>query len=325
MRKQSGRQNCRVSITVGSDEWATFKRKAKWLSKMNRFSMEEWTLMEAWAMADILGARLRFDPKKGGSRQKYINTVICNALTKAAQKIADERAIWSKSRVSLDVAMGEGDGTMTPCDLIQSQATMNANEKLGTEPVQVRVRDRLNKYKREKDFAALERLRRRLQLESAADSLGDEADGDETFVSEEDPGGSETGGDDLLGDFPDAGEADPLELNARSYGMEQQHGEAVEEIGLADDPDERTETPDRENKMTGFGDCAEAVYQATLKIDVAIVMNGLEPKLKRFCRYVQNGYSVSGAYRACRFSKTNFHAYIRPALQEEFKHLRYAL
>lgn len=325
MRKQSGRQNCRVSITVGSDEWTTFKRKAKWLSKINRFSVEEWTLMEAWAMADILGAKLRFDPKKGGSRQKYVNTVICNSLTKAAQKIADERAIWSKSRVSLDVVMGEGDGTMTPCDLIQSQVTMDANRKLGTEPVQIRVRDRLNKYKREKDFAALERLRRRLQLESAADSLGDEPDAEDMSESAADPNGGEIVENDLLGDLPDVGDADPLELNARPYGMEQQHCEAVEEIGLADDPDERIERSDRENKMTGFGDCAEAVYQATLKIDVAIVMNGLEPKLKRFCNYIQKGYSVAEAYRACRFSKTNFHAYIRPALQERFRHLRYAL
>lgn len=310
-----------MNITVDSKEWETFKKKAKWLTKRNRFSFEEWTLMEAWALADIIGAKLRFDAKKGASREKYVNTVIGNALARAAQRIADERSVWTRSRASLDSPAGDAEGAMTLCDLVQAQAGVNANAKLGTEPMQVRIRNRINRLKREKDSAALERLRRRLQCADASPDGGE----DEEPRTKPDYIEPVTAEEEEAADLGNVGASDAEDLNRLAYGLEQQHGDAIEEVGLADDPDEGVESPVHENRMTGYGDCAEAVYLQTLHYDVATLMNEMEPRMKRFCLYVLGGCTMAEAREACRFSRRTFYTEILPALRTAFASLRYAL
>ena len=70
---------------------------------------------------------------------------------------------------------------------------------------------------------------------------------------------------------------------------------------------------------------AAAVFENTLRLDVALVIDSLEPRDREWCRKVLEGYSPSEAVKAVKFSSSNYYAYVLPRLQEAFKHLRYAV
>ena len=313
------------SMTPGAWAFETFKRKAKWLTRINGFSYEDGTLMEAWAMADILEARDGYDPASGRTREQYYYTVISNALTSAAQKIADSRAVWSNSRRSLDAQSGTGEDTRTVGDLVQAQADTNANEKLGGEPFQIRVRRQINRLKRRKDAEALEKLRRRLQshgqpvLTDADEHPDEEPRTGPDFI--EDVSAEE----EELAERGNVGVSDFEDLNRLAYSMHDQHDDAVAEMGLADDPDEDVPEAVHANRLSGFGDCARAVFLEALHRDVVILLNDLDPKLRRWCEYVLRGYSKTEARAACRIGKSSFYDTVIPRLRRAFAGLRYAL
>jgi len=100
------------------------------------------------------------------------------------------------------------------------------------------------------------------------------------------------------------------------------HDRAVDEMGLADDTDEKPEAAVRRCAEPGFGDAAAFEREAELRLDVALVMARLPPRLCAWCRKVLEGYSPVDAYRSERFSKTGFYSRALPRLRAAFAHLR---
>ena len=308
-------ENGCLGMIEGDWLWGAFKRKAKWLTRKNHLTREEWSLMEDFAIGDLLNTLDGYDPAKAkrGGRKGYLNTIIGNALGKAAQYVVDQRSQWS-SRQSLDAAVGDSADSMTHVDRLMDGRHLAANEKFWGEPRCRVIRRKLDELK--KDEKARKRLLARIAAQTVV--VGDE---DDEPVVDCPPMVI-----DLLGvdtDTLDVVETEKRETEHRT--MEAMHGDAVAEMGLSEDVDEKVEASGGKVKTSGFGDCAVALFDNAVKLDVALVMGMLEPRLKAWCEKVMEGYSPTEAYRAVRFSKSNFYAYVLPKLKEAFKGLRYAL
>ena len=245
-------------VIEGDWLWGAFKRKAKYLTKKNGFSREEWTLMESEAIYAIMDAVNGYDPSKG-SYKSYLNTVVGNALRDAAKKIADERSIWG-SRQSLDAFVGGEDEGATHKDRVLDGAGLEANKKLIGEP-KCRVVSRLIKERKE-DERAKRALLNRLAAETVAPPDAEEPDdAPETPAAEA-----------FIEEVPDNDPETEERLDTEHRSMEAMHGEAVREMGLGEDEDEKIETSGGKTRLTGFGDSVSALYLNTLHLDVAIVM-----------------------------------------------------
>lgn len=280
----------RFVVVEGDWLWGAFKRKAKYLTKKNGFSREEWTLMEAEAIYTIMNAVNGYDPSKGDYKS-YLNTVVGNALREAAKKIADERSVWSSMK-SLDACVGaDGEGA-THKDRILDGAGLEANAKLIEEP-NCRVVSR--KLRERKDD---ERAKRALLRRLAADAVYHEPEDEDT---------------------------EPLDPDTPLSP----HDVAVREVGYYEDEDEvpitQHQAQGTRHRTTGFGDSLAALYENALHYDVAIVMQGLEPKLRKWCENMFEGYTPTEAYRRAGITRGQWYNTVQPKLQEAFKHLKYAL
>ena len=87
--------------------------------------------------------------------------------------------------------------------------------------------------------------------------------------------------------------------------MESMHGEAVREMGLGEDEDEKIETNGGKTRLTGFGDSVSTLYLNALHLDVAIVMQKLEPRLQRWCELMFEGYTPTVAYKNAGINELN--------------------
>ena len=291
--------------------WGAFKRKAKHLTKKNGFSYEDWTGMEAIAINDLMTSTDCYDPSKG-DRKGYLNTAVANALREAAKAIADERSIWG-TRQSLDAFVGgDGEGA-THKDRILDGAGLEANKKLIGEP-KCRVITRLLRERKED-----ERAKRALLNRLAAETVV-QPDAEESDDSPETPTV-----DAFAEEMPDNDPETEERLETEHRSMEAMHGEAVREMGLGEDEDEKIETSGGKTRLTGFGDSVSSLYLNTLHLDVAIVMQKLEPRLKRWCELMFEGYTPTEAYKKAGFKTSEWYAKALPNLRKAFAHLRYAL
>lgn len=281
----------RFVVIEGDWLWGAFKRKAKHLAKKNGFSREEWTLMEAEAIYDIMTSTDGYDPSKGDYKG-YLNTVVGNALRDAARKIADERSVWG-SYLSLDAPLDEeGEGT-THLERVLDGAGFAANGKIWEEP-KSRVARRLLREHKEDEHAKRALMRR----------LADDALCREPEDSDPEP----TDGDEPLSP----------------------HDVAVREVGLYEDEDEAPAEPRQaqgtKHQAPGFGDSVRALYEFVLHLDVASVVQGLEPeKFKRFCLNMIEGYAVKDAYTLAGITRGQWYNTVQPALKVAFSRLKYAL
>ena len=285
----------RFVVVEGDWLWGAFKRKAKYLTKKNGFSREEWTLMEAEAICTILNAANGYDPSKGDYK-RYLNAVVGNALRDAAMKIADERGIWG-SYESLDAPFGEDGEGATLLERVLDGAGFAANGKLWEEP-KSRVARRLLREHKADEHAKKALLRR---LAEDADLLG--------TTDDPDNGGHPEGDDDA-----------PMSP----------HDVAVREVGLYEDEDEAPPAPHQaqgaRRQAPGFGDSARAFYEFVLYLDVASVVQGLEPKkFRQFCLNMIDGYSAKDAYTKAGITRGQWYNSVQPALKVAFRRLKYAL
>lgn len=302
-----------LGMVEGDWLYGAFKRKAKYYTHKNGFTHEEWSLMEAYALKKIIGVKDGFDPAKakGKGRKGYLNTIINNVLMEAAQFVADQRSIWG-SRQSLDAPIGDESDVATHADRVLDGADFNTNAKLWREPRCRVIRRKLEEMR--KDEEAKRRLLSRLAAQMTV--KGDEDEENE----------SQTPKGDDLGVDPDTLTDEQLERRETEHRtMESMHDEAVSEVGLAEDEDEKIEMAGGKHSTSGFGDSAASVFENTLHLDVVMVLSTLEPRLREWCEKVLAGYSPTDAFKAVRFSKSNYYAYVLPKLRQAFAHLRYAL
>ena len=281
----------RFVVVEGDWLWGAFKRKAKYLTKKNGFSREDWTAMEAIAICTIMNAVDGYDPSKGDYKG-YLNTVVGNALREAAKKIADERSVWG-SYQSLDAPLGEDGEGATYLERVLDGAGFAASKKLIDEP-KCRVISRLLREHKADERAKMALLRR----------LADDA------VYHE----------------PEDEDADPLDPDAPLTP----HEEAVREVGYYEDEDEAPaaphQTPGTRCQAPSFGDSVRAFYEFVLHLDVASVVQGLEPeKFRRFCLNMIDGYAVKDAYTLAGITRGQWYNTVQPALQVAFRRLKYAL
>ena len=304
-------KNGKFVVVEGDWLWGAFKRKAKYLTKKNGFNRDEWTLMEAEAIYTIMDAVNGYDPSKGDYKS-YLNTVVGNALRDAAKRIADERSVWSLAK-SLDACVStDGEGA-THKDRVLDGTGLEANAKLIEEP-NCRVISRKLRESKE-DERAKRALLRRLAENAVAKPDEDEPDEEpetpavEAFVEEVPDNDPET--------------EERLDTEHRSMGA--LHGEAVREMGLVVDEDEKIETSGGKTRLTGFGDSVASFYQNTLHLDEVLVIAKLGPKLQKWCLNMFAGYSPTDAYKAAGIKRTEWYTKALPKLQKAFAHLRYAL
>lgn len=291
LRKEDGK--C-FEIAEGGWAFKAFMAKARALSRRNAFSQDEEADMVAKAMISILGAKNRYDASSGNMWESYMRTVMFNALSKAAADVADDRRLWRESRVSLDADVGEGDGAMALVDMVHSGAGLAANEKFWDVPRSVRMR-RLRR-ERKANSSAVRKLLERME-DGFADRWAN----------------------------PDEPEIDAAACESSMRALGEDHLRAVEEMGLADCSDEVSQKPDQPPCAPGFGDTAAAVFREVLRLDVLLVVNRLEPRLRRWCELVLEGYNPVAAYKAARMSRSNYYAYALPKLRKAFAGLAYAL
>ena len=281
----------RFVVVEGDWLWGAFKRKAKYLTRKNGFSREDWTAMEAIAICTIMNAANGYDPSKGDYKG-YLNTVVGNALREAAKAIADERSVWC-SYQSLDAPLGEdGDGA-THLERVLDGAGFAANGKLWEEP-KSRVARRLLREHKADEHAKMALLRRLA--------------------------------DDAVYHDPEDEDAEPLDPDQPLTP----HEEAVREVGYHKDEDEAPaashQAPCTRQQAPGFGDTVRAFYEFVLHLDVALVVQGLEPeKYRRFCLNMIDGYEVKYAYMRAGITRGQWYNTVRPALRVAFERLKYAL
>ena len=295
------------------DDWlyGAFKRKAKHLTRKNGFNCEEWSGMEALALNDIMTSADGYDPSKG-DRKRYLNTVVANALREAARAIADERSVWSSVQ-SLDAfADADGEGA-THKDRILDGAGLEANKKLVGEP-RCRVIRRILRERKED-----ERAKRALLSRLAAETVV-QPDAEEPDDAMETPAAEA-----FVEEVPDVDPETEERLETEHRSAEAMHGEAVREMGLGEDEDEKVETRGGKTRLTGFGDSVTALYLNALHLDVALVVQTLEPRLKRWCELMFKGFTPTEAYKKAGIKTCEWYAKSLPELRKAFRHLRYAL
>lgn len=302
----------RYQLVEGDWLWGAFKRKAKYLTKKNGFNRDEWTLMESEAIYDIMTSTDGYNPSKGDYKG-YLNTVVGNALRDAAKKIADGRSIWG-SRQSLDAFVGgDGEGA-THKDRILDGAGLEANKKLIGEP-KCRVISRLLRERKED-----ERAKRALLNRLAAETVV-QPDAEEPDDAPETPAA-----DAFVEEVPDNDPETEERLETEHRSMEAMHGEAVREVGLQESEDEDfAPCTSRSARLSGFGDSVAALYLDALHFDVAIAMQRLEPRLRRWCELMFEGYTPSAAYKKAGIKTGEWYAKALPKLRKAFGHLKYAL
>lgn len=189
------------------------------------------------------------------------------------------------SMKSLDACVGTDGEGATHKDRVLDGAGLEANRKLIGEP-KCRVISRLIR-ERKNDERAKRALLRRL----AADAVYREPEDEDT---------------------------EPLDPDAPLTP----HEEAVREVGYYEDEDE---APGTRHQAPGFGDSPAALYENALHYDVAIVMQGLEPKLRKWCENMFKGYTPTEAYRRAGITRGQWYNTVQPALQKAFQRLKYAL
>jgi len=310
----------------GGKAFKKFKIKAKWLTRRNNFNYEESATMEALALEQLLEVDFLGLYRAGKIGEGYVCTAISHALTNAAQKVADDRRVWGASRQSLDAQVGEGEDSRSFVDLVSSHGDLNRQRKVMGMPRPVAYRWALNRHKR--NVAATRKILARLltdpemtqDLESETAELDEEMKNlvPETAAEKEVAEEESLKHDDFAGDSED--------LNKTEFKPDSHHEKAVAEVGYFETDEDWMPQTQHKSSAMGLGSSAEEVYEAMLRIDVALVIEQLEDeKDKAWCRRVLEGWDPADAYRFDFTTKSDFYKKMRPRLQKAFAALKYAV
>jgi len=300
-------------FTEGGWAFDRFKRKAKWLTKHNRFNFEESTLMEGRALEKLLEVDFMSLAKQGRIDRGYVYRAIDNALTNAAQKVSDDRRVWSESRVSLDAPMGDGEDAASLGEFVSTHGDLNHQRKAIGIPRLIACRWALNRHR--KNAVATRKILARLAEDAGAlpvDELSEEVEEESVgFASSEE----------------ETSEGDAAALNGDEVSHDgDEHAKAVAEVGYFESDEDWKPPVQHRSRSMGFGSTAEELYEQVLKVDVGLVLANLEgEKDREWCQRVIDGWDPVVAYAALGFTKSDFYKKLRPRLQDAFGHLGYAL
>jgi len=311
-------------IVEGSWMFEKFKTKAKWLTKVNHFDIEESALMEGLALEALLKIDFAQIARTKEITEGYLYRAIENALTNAAIEVADERRVWGASRKSTDAPTGGDEGSQTLGELVSNHGDLNRQRKSIMIPHPIAYRWTLKRFKKNK--AATRKILRRLEADTGImidAELTNEAPADEmpsepveVLTREEEE--KAMAQDDFAGYSDD--------VNRTVFDSEAFHDKAVAEVGFAADEDAWAPKGVQTSRPASFGSTAEEVYEQVLKVDVALVIQDLEDeKAKAWCRRVLDGWDPVLAYKKLGIKKNDFYKKLRPMLQDAFGHLGYAL
>lgn len=308
----------------GTWAWKRFKTKAKWLTKANHFTYKEATLMEGDALGKLLEVDFTTTAKGVDDPEGYVYRAIDNALTNAAQKVADDRRVWGASRLSLDATTGEGEDSRTFGELITAHGDLNRQRKSMGIPRPIAYRWALNRNKRNEAATRkiLQRLVEDVSVMLESDLSGEVPEEDRSLAPLEELTADEEA--ELIRTDIIAGA--PEDLNRIVFDPAKHHRQAVAEVGFFESDEDWTPQTRHSSSPMGFGSTSEELYEQILRIDVALVIDKLEDeKDKAWCRRVLEGWDPVCAYKFDRIKKNDYYRQMLPRLRKAFAALKYAI
>lgn len=314
----------KFALRVGTWAWNKFKTKARWLTRVNHFTFEESSLMEAAALEKLLEKDFAKLASTAKDPEGYVYSAINNALTNAAAKVADDRRVWGASRQSLDATMGEGEESRTFGEIVTTHGDLNHQRKSMGIPRPIAYRWALNRNKRNE--AATRKILQRL-VEDVSVMLESDLSG-EVPEDEQSPEPLEavTLEEELEQAKTDVFASAPEDLNRVVFDPKEHRRKAVAEVGFFEDDEDWTPQTQHKSSPMGFGSSAEELFEQLLRVDVALLIDSLEDeKDKDWCRLVLKGYDPVYAYKRLNIKRGDYYKKMLPRLAKAFAALKYAV
>ena len=305
----------------GTWAWKRFKTKSKWLTKENHFTFVDATLMESAALGKLLKIDFTTAAKGVDDPEGYVYKAIENALTNAAQKIADDRRLWGASRRSLDATTGEGEDSRTFGELVTTHGDLRHQSKALVIPRPIAYRWALNRNK--KDVAAKSRILLKI-VEDVSIMLdsdnGDEVPEEEQTLEPLEPVTPQEEAEEMKGDdFA----ADSEDLNRVVFDPKGYHRKAVAEVGFMESDDDCPPQTQYKSSPMGFGGLSEEEEEQGLRVDVSLILEKIkDEEAKKWCRRVLDGWDPVYAYKFAGIKKNDYYKKLLPQLRKVFAALK---